>query len=83
MARKPRFELAGGLYHVITRGNNRQPIIQNDADSSKFLSLLAAIKAKRPFFLYAYCLMTNCQTEELLATKAAILSNYAGETGES
>jgi hypothetical protein len=26
MARKPRVEVEGGLYHVITRGNNRQAI---------------------------------------------------------
>jgi REP element-mobilizing transposase RayT len=29
------------------------------ADYEKFLSLLGAQKASRPFFLYAYCLMTN------------------------
>jgi len=59
MARKPRAEIAGGLYHVITRGNNRRRIFDSPADFEKFLSLLAIQKSKRPFFLYAYCLMTN------------------------
>jgi len=59
MARKARVEVAGGLYHVITRGNNRQRIFDNPADFEKFLSLLTNQKTKRPFFLYAYCLMTN------------------------
>src|SRR5437773_4061213 len=59
MARKSRAEVAGGLYHVITRGNNRRPIFNSAADYEKFLSLLAAQKARLPFFLYAYCLMTN------------------------
>src|SRR5258707_1600806 len=59
MARKARVEVAGGLYHVITRGNNRQRIFDTPADFEKFLSLLANHKTKRPFFLYAYCLMTN------------------------
>ena len=59
MARKARIELPGGLYHVITRGNNRGRIFDSPADYDKFLSLLSAQKIKLPFFLYAYCLMTN------------------------
>jgi putative transposase len=59
MARKARIELPGGLYHVITRGNNRRRIFDSPDDYDKFLSLLSAQKTKLPFFLYAYCLMTN------------------------
>lgn len=59
MARQPRAEVEGGLYHVITRGNNRRPIFNSPADYEKFLSLLGSQKIKLPFFLYAYCLMTN------------------------
>ncbi|HEY0346867.1 MAG TPA: transposase [Pyrinomonadaceae bacterium] len=59
MARKARAEVEGGLYHVITRGNNRRPIFHSPSDYQKFLSLLAVQKTKLPFFLYAYCLMTN------------------------
>jgi len=59
MPRKPRLEVAGGLYHVITRGNNRRQIFNRAADYEKFLSLLAKQKRLLPFFLYAYCLMTN------------------------
>src|SRR5438874_290908 len=59
MARKARAEVEGGLYHVITRGNNRRRIFDASADYETFLSLLAVQKNKLPFFLYAYCLMTN------------------------
>src|SRR6266404_5236401 len=59
MARKARAEVEGGLYHVITRGNNRRQIFNSPADYEKFLSLLAVQKTKLPFFLYAYCLMSN------------------------
>lgn len=59
MARKARAEVEGGLYHVITRGNDRRQIFHSSADYEKFLALLAAQKMKLPFFLYAYCLMTN------------------------
>jgi REP element-mobilizing transposase RayT len=59
MARKARAEVEGGLYHVITRGNNRRRIFDAPADYERFLSLLAVQKRRLPFFLYAYCLMTN------------------------
>ena len=57
--RKPRLEIQGGLYHIITRGNNRQLIFGSDDDYRKFLLQLANQKAKLPFYLYAYCLMPN------------------------
>lgn len=59
MARKPRIELEGGLYHVIARGNARQDIFHSREDQQKFISLLEKAKHKLGFFLYAYCLMTN------------------------
>lgn len=59
MARKPRIEIEGGLYHLITRGNNRQSIFNSADDYSKLLSLIQAQKSKLPFYLYAYCLMPN------------------------
>lgn len=59
MARKTRLEVEGGLYHVITRGNDRQDIFHDDEDYLKFLSLLTTQKQKAGFFIYAYCLMTN------------------------
>ena len=59
MARKPRVDVAGGLYHVITRGNNRRVIFDRPDDYRKFLSLLEIQKSRLPFFLYAYCLMSN------------------------
>ena len=59
MARKPRIEIPGGLYHIITRGNNRKRIFQSHDDYLKFLELLKRQKSKQPFYLYAYCLMPN------------------------
>jgi putative transposase len=59
MARRPRLEVEGGLYHLIARGNNRQNIFHSDDDHKKFLSLVGAQKEKLKFYLYSYCLMTN------------------------
>ena len=46
MARKARAEVEGGLYHVITRGNNRQTIFKCKDDFQKFLSQLEIQKHK-------------------------------------
>jgi putative transposase len=59
MARNARAELESGLYHVITRGNNRRKIFNTRVNYEKFLSPLAVQKSKLSFFLYAYRLMTN------------------------
>ena len=59
MARKPRIEIAGGLYHVITRGNNRRIVFRSHDDYVRFIGMLGEQKSKLPFYLYAYCLMPN------------------------
>jgi REP element-mobilizing transposase RayT len=59
MPRKPRIEIGGGLYHIISRGNNRRKIFRADDDYLKFSGLLQDQKSKLPFYLYAYCLMPN------------------------
>ncbi len=40
MARPLRIEFAGGLYHVISRGNARQDIYADDDDRVSFLMVL-------------------------------------------
>ena len=73
MARKPRVDVEGGLYHVITPGNNRRRIFDAPDDYQKFLSLLEIQKNRLPFFLYAYCLMTN-HVHLLIERQAASIS---------
>ena len=80
MARQARVEVEGGLYHVITRGNNRRQIFNSPADYEKFLLLLAVQKTKLPFFLYAYCLMTN-HVHLLLERQALAFGLYMLEDG--
>lgn len=59
MARKPRIEYEGALYHVITRGNQRQTIFEDKTDHDKYLEVLAGYKERYHFHLYAYVLMKN------------------------
>jgi putative transposase len=59
MARKPRIEYEGALYHVIIRGNQRQRVFKNIDDYQKYISLLAFYKERYKYSLYAYVLMSN------------------------
>jgi putative transposase len=59
MARKPRIYFPGALYHVISRGNQRQKIFLDEKDLKTFLSNLSEYKLRYSFRLYAYVLMKN------------------------
>jgi len=82
--RKLRIEVEGGLYHVITRGNDRQDIFHSKSDHLKFLDLLGKEKIRSAFYLYAYCLMTNHvhllierQTETVGRIMQRVLTGYS------
>lgn len=47
------------IYHVINRGNARQPVFSKDDDYLAFLKAVGDLKQRKPFELYGYCLMTN------------------------
>ena len=59
MARLARLSVPGHPYHVIQRGNNRQPIFRSDADREKMRSLLAENAAQFDVAIHAYVLMDN------------------------
>jgi hypothetical protein len=59
MARRARVEYPGALYHVITRGNQRQMIFREDQDRDKYLVILASLKNQFSFRISAYVLMLN------------------------
>jgi putative transposase len=59
MAYVPRLEAPYGYYHVVTRGNNRQPIYADDVDRQRFLSILGRVARRYGWLFYAYCLMDN------------------------
>ncbi len=59
MARPPRSEVAGALYHVIARGNQRRTIFQDAVDYRRYIDLLARYQQRHGFTLYAYVLLPN------------------------
>ena len=57
---RPLRPIADGLvYHVINRGNNRQPVFHAEGDYAAFLQAIADLKQRKAFELYGYCLMGN------------------------
>ncbi len=48
-----------GVFHIISRGNNKQWIFHDDEDFRKFLNILGLYKESKPFYLYHYALLNN------------------------
>jgi putative transposase len=59
MARKLRIQYAGAIYHVINRGDRREPIFKDDEDRQRFLVTLGEACAKTGWQVHALCLMPN------------------------
>lgn len=59
MARPLRLELAGGLYHVTSRGDRREDIYRDDEDREVWLRVFAAVCERFNWRCHAYCLMSN------------------------
>ncbi len=59
MARIPRYQFEGAIYHVINRGNYRQDIFISAGAAQAFLNCLYEATQKSHWILHAYCLMSN------------------------
>ncbi|MFA5779391.1 MAG: transposase [Elusimicrobiota bacterium] len=59
MPRRARFTFEDATYHIMSRGNNRQPVFLDDEDYKKFLELLLFYKKKNALKIYHYVLMSN------------------------
>ena len=58
MARKPRLEFAGAIYHVLSRGNYRKELF-DDGSARLFEKTLFEATAKCGWLLHAYVIMSN------------------------
>jgi putative transposase len=59
MARKPRVEFPGALYHIIVRGNRRTTIFHDAADYHAYLERLERYRRRDHLRCYAFVLMAN------------------------
>jgi REP-associated tyrosine transposase len=57
MARKLRIQYPGAIYHVMDRGDRREPIFRDDADRLLFLETLEEACIKTNWQIHALCLM--------------------------
>lgn len=83
MPRTTRQKSPSGIYHIMMRGINREPIFHDDEDRRHFLSLLIHTRLPDAFDLYAYCLMANhvhlliCErSDDISRTMKRINSRY-------
>ena len=59
MARPLRIELAGGLYHVTSRGDQREDIYLNDDDRREWLQIFSHVCQRFNWVCHAWCQMSN------------------------
>ena len=59
MSRPLRLELAGGLYHVTSRGDRREAIFEDHDDRHAFLQTLGQVVRQFNWLCYAWCLTDN------------------------
>lgn len=85
MARPLRIQFPGALYHVISRGNERNAIVRDDAEREKRLDWLRRTVEMYGWRLHALVLMTNhehlfVETPEANLSAAAIRAISTGVT---
>jgi len=74
MSRPLRIELAGGLYHVTSRGDRREAIYRDAQDRVDWLAVLGEVCSRFNWRCHAYCEMTN-HYHVVVETPDANLSN--------
>lgn len=59
MPRQLRIQYPGAIYHVMNRGDRREPIFRDDTDRQRFLETLSQVCVKTQWAILSYCLMGN------------------------
>ncbi|MHB1305610.1 MAG: transposase [Limisphaerales bacterium] len=59
MARQLRVEYPGAIYHVLNRGDRREPIFKDDADRQRFVETLGEACVRTGWQVHAYVLLPN------------------------
>lgn len=80
MARPRRIWIPDRFYHIVCRGNRRDPLFRSATDFNAFFHILNQLHEKIPFELASYCLMTNhfhlqLRSKEVSISKVMALIN--------
>lgn len=77
MARALRVEYPGAIYHVMSRGDQREDIFLDDVDRYDFIRTLAEACQKTDWQVHAFCLMRNHYHLVLETPEANLVSGMA------
>ncbi len=90
MARLPRIQFPGALYHIFNQGNYQQDLFPTAADASSFVSCLEATCKKMGWIVHAYGLLKNhyhlaieTPTESLMEGAHWLQGTYANRLNRS
>lgn len=75
MARRPRLQFPGAVYHVVSRGNRKSMIVDDDDDRCQFMDTLGSAVRIHRVRVYACCLMGS-HYHALLDTPDQNLSDF-------
>src|SRR5215210_8075808 len=59
MSRRPRLQYPGAVYHVMSRGNRKSVIFEDDVDRRRFLTIAELTASRYDLRIYGFCLMGN------------------------
>ena len=59
MPRSPRIEFDGAVYHVMARGNRREPIVFDDQDRQLFVQTFSEACSMTGWEVFAWVLLDN------------------------
>ena len=76
MPRKPREFVAGGIFHVFNRGNNRKTIFKERENFECFKGMLKKGQERESVKIYHYCLMSTHFHMLLKSEKSESLSRF-------
>jgi REP-associated tyrosine transposase len=57
--RPPRPQIAGGIYHITSRGNRQTAIVVDDVDRRRFIAILDRTTRRCGWRCHAHCLLDN------------------------
>ncbi len=77
MARKVRLEYPGAMYHLMSRGDQRDDIFFSDVDRHDFIKTLAEACEKTDWQVHAFCLMSNHYHLVVETPKANLVAGMA------
>ena len=81
MARKLRVEYPGAIYHVMSRGDRREPIFKGNPDRVAFLQTLAQGYEETGRQVLAYCLMPKHVHMVVETPQGNLVAGMKGSSG--